>query len=394
MAVKPFEDILVGDTATVHRRIDQADVTRFAELTGDTNPLHVDRAYAEATPFRDIVVHGMLGASLLSTVIGTRLPGEGALWVSQSFEFRSPVRLGDELAVTATVTATHPTQRLLDLDASISNQRGEVVLTGTGRVQVLEQAVATPPPVGPAPVAIVTGGSGGIGAAICRALAATGHAVVVGYHTDAERAGRTVAEITEAGGRATAVAADLSLAGAGSRLVEAAVRSYGDVGVVVHNASDRIGSRPIADVRWEDMAAQLDVQLRAAFELGQAAIPLMRARGDGRIIHVTSQVVDVPVVGWTAYAVAKSALGTLARQLAEELGPDGITVNCVAPGLTETRLVGDLGERARLVAARQTPLRRLAVPDDVAGAVAFLASPAGAFMSGQTLRVNGGRVMA
>jgi 3-oxoacyl-[acyl-carrier protein] reductase len=101
--LRPFEEIQIGDAASLVKQITAADVRRFVELTGDDNPLHVDRAYAEATAFKDIVVHGMLGASFLSTVVGTRLPGEGALWISQTFEFLHPVRLDDTLTVTCTV---------------------------------------------------------------------------------------------------------------------------------------------------------------------------------------------------------------------------------------------------------------------------------------------------
>lgn len=390
-----FADIEVGHTESVTRRITEEDVRKFVEMTGDDNPLHVDRAYAEGTPFKDIVVHGMLGASLLSTVIGTKLPGEGALWVSQSFDFKAPVRLGDEITVSATVTAKNDSQRVLDLDAKIVNQHGDVVLAGHGKVRALEPRPAVAEtPAGMAPVAVVTGGSGGIGRAICAELARAGLSVVVGYGGDAERAAGTVDLIQEAGGEAIAVSADLTTPGSAGALVDAAHRRFGGVGVVVANASGRIVPRGIAELRWADVQSHLDVQVRSALELAQAAAPLMRERGAGRIVAITSEAIDgAPTSGWTAYAMAKSALSTLSHHLADELSPHGITVNCVSPGLTETRLVGDLPEKARLLAARQTPTRRLAAPEDIAAAVAYLASPAAGHVTGQTLRVNGGKTM-
>ena len=121
----------------------------------------------------------------------------------------------------------------------------------------------------------------------------------------------------------------------------------------------------------------------------------MAARGAGRIVNVTSQVVvGTPTLHWTGYAVAKAALAMLSRNLAAELGPRGVTVNCVSPGMTETGLIGDITEKQQMMIARQTPLRRLAKPEDVASAVAYLVSDQAKFITGHTLDVNGGMVMA
>jgi len=394
--VKPFEEIQVGDREEIVREITEADVKRFVELSGDDNPLHVDREYAQSTPFKDIVVHGMIGASLVSTVIGTRLPGEGALWISQNFNFALPVRLGDVLTVSCTVRKKNDRERLLDLDALVVNQDSATVLSGSGQVKVLEPSPRPEPAPGDQlKVAIVTGGSGGIGGAICERLAADGFAVVVGYRSEQDAARQVADRIAEAGGRAVAVRADLSDAKDADALVQRAVGTFGGVSLLVNAASPRIASTPFEALAWEDVTRQVDVAVGGAFALAKAVVPLMREQGHGRIVNIVSQTIEgAPTPGWTAYAIAKSALAVLSRQLAVELGPAGITVNCVAPGMTDTRLIGDIPEKQRLIVARQTPLRRLATPEDVAGAVAFLASESAAFVTGETLRVNGGQVMA
>lgn len=394
--MKRFDQIEVGDVESIQRTVTEADVRRFVEMTGDDNPLHVDRAYAERTSFKDVVVHGMLGASLVSTVIGTKLPGEGALWLKQNFDFALPVRLGDELDVSCTVLKKNDRERLLELEARVVNQNSDTVLSGTGLVKVLESTNGHEPEETPQQlkVAVVSGGSGGIGRAICTRLAADGYAVVVNYRGEAERAEAVVRAIEEDGGRATAVRADVALAEDAAQLVEQAAREYGGVSLIVNNASPRIAGKPFDALSWDDMQHHLDVQVGGAFALAKAAVPAMRERGYGRIVNVTSQAVDgSPTSGWTAYSVAKSALATLSHQLAAELGPAGITVNCVSPGMTDTRLIGDIPEKQRLIAARQTPLRRLATPEDVAGAVAYLASDAACYLTGETIRVNGGQVM-
>ena len=389
--MKSFADIQVGDTESIVKEVTEADVRRFVELSGDDNPLHVDREYARTTPFKDIVVHGMIGASLVSTVIGTRLPGEGALWMSQNFTFALPVRLGDVLTVSCTVLKKNERERILDLEATVTNQDAATVISGRGQVRVLEPRV--PEAVVPEQrlkVAIVTGGSGGIGAAICARLAADGFAVVVGYRSEEAEARRVVEAID---GRAVAVKADVATEA--ELLVERAVRDFGGVSVLVNGASPRIAAAPFDALDWDAVRRQFDVQVGGAFALAKAAVPHMREQGHGRIISIVSQAIEgTPTPGWTAYAVAKSALAVFSRQLAAELGPAGITVNCVAPGMTDTRLIGDIPEKQRLIAARQTPLRRLARVEDVAGAVAYLASDDAAFVTGEVLRVNGGQVMA
>ena len=397
---KDFDAIQVGETQTLTKHITEADVRKFVEMTGDDNPLHVDRAYAETTAFKDIVVHGMLGASFISTVIGTKLPGTGALWVSQNIEFLLPVRLGDVLTISATVLKKHERERLLELDTKIVNQNQQLILTGVGKVKVLVTAEPEARPAADARprVAIVTGGAGGIGKAICQRLAADGFDVVVNYRGQADRAAQIVAEINAAAGdgkgRALAVQADIATEAGAQALYQAAVKAFGAVSVLVNNASPRINPKPFGATAWDDVQQQMDVQVKGAFLMTGAVVPEMGARKWGRIVNITSQVLDgSPSVTWTGYAMAKGALQVFSNYMAAELGPQGITVNCVSPGMCETTLIGDIPEKAQLMIARQTPLRRLAKPSDVAAAVAYLVSDDAGFITGDTVAVNGGMAM-
>lgn len=410
---KDFDAIQVGDTQTLTKHICETDVRKFVEMTGDDNPLHVDRKYAETTSFKDIVVHGMLGASFISTVIGTKLPGTGALWVSQNMNFLLPVRLGDVLTISATVLKKHERERLLELDTRIVNQNQQLILTGVGKVKVL---LTTEPVVKPGAskrprVAIVTGGAGGIGKAICQRLAADGFHVVVNYRGQADRAEQIVAEINAAAdavklagksclggvhllGRALAVQADIATEAGAQALYSAAVKAFGAVSVLVNNASPRINPKPFIATGWEDVQRQMDVQVKGAFLMTSAVTPEMAALKWGRIVNITSEVLDgPPSVTWTAYAMAKGALQVFSNYMAAELGPQGITVNCVSPGMCETTLIGDIPEKTQLMIARQTPLRRLAKPSDVAAAVAYLVSEDADFITGDTIAVNGGMAM-
>ena len=155
------------------------------------------------------------------------------------------------------------------------------------------------------------------------------------------------------------------------------------------NPPDRVSTRP----RLEHLNDHIQTDVEAVrICLAKASVPVMRAQGYGRLVVITSGELDgPPTPRWTAYAVGKAALATFARSLAVELGPAGITVNCVSPGMTDTAMIGDLSEKARLILARRAPLRRLAQPEDIAAAVSFLASPQADYITGETIRVNGGQ---
>ena len=129
--MKKFDSILVGDKAELIHVITQSDINQFVKLTGDDNKLHVDEEYASTTSFKKPVAHGMLGASFISTIIGTKLPGDGALWFSQNLEFLKPVRVGDELRITAEVIKKIDRTKTIELQTDIYNQHKQKVTTGT-----------------------------------------------------------------------------------------------------------------------------------------------------------------------------------------------------------------------------------------------------------------------
>ena len=394
---KNFNQIMVGDSASISKRIAEADVRKFVEMTGDDNPLHVDYAFAETTAFKDIVVHGMLGASYISTIIGTQLPGAGSLWVSQSFDFLLPVRLGDDLLISCTVLNKYDRERLLELETKITNQNGQIVLAGIGKVKMLD--IKAPLKISNEKshplVAIVTGGSGGIGRAISARLADEGYAIVIVYSERVERANAVVDELTEKGQKAVSICADISTKEGVDHIYKETIRVFGGVGVLVNNASPAIDPKPFEDIEWGDIQRQLDIQVKGAFLLSKACIAQMIDQRWGRIINVTSQVVEgQPNLYWTAYAIAKTSLAKFSKYLAVELGPSGITVNCVSPGMCDTSFIGNISEKNQLMVARNTPTRRLALPQDIAAAVAYLVSEGAQQVNGDTIHVNGGIVMS
>ena len=237
-------------------------------------------------------------------------------------------------------------------------------------------------------VAIVTGASRGIGAAVALRLARDGFAAVVNYSGNAAPAAALVREIEAAGGRALAARADVSDPGAVRGLFDAAETAFGGVDVLVNNA----GIMTLANLGdMEDAAFDrlVAVNLKGTFNtLREAAA---RLRAGGRIINFSSSVVLLLQPTYAAYAATKAAIEALTAVLAKELRGRNITVNAVAPGPTATDLFLD-GKPPELIdrLAKLAPLERLGEPADIAAAVAFLAGPDGGWINGQTLRANGG----
>jgi NAD(P)-dependent dehydrogenase (short-subunit alcohol dehydrogenase family) len=242
------------------------------------------------------------------------------------------------------------------------------------------------------PVALVTGASRGLGAAIAARLGAAGHPVAVNYASSATAAEAVVDDVRGAGGVARGYRADVTDEHEAARLAEEVRRDLGPVGVLVLNATGPQPEIPAADVGWEDVRAQLDFFVKSPVLLLGRVLPDMRAAGWGRIVHIGSDSVRGLPAGSTAYVTAKSAQLALARMWAAELGPFGITVNTVAPGWIPVERHRDATSGALEGYAAGVPMGRLGVPDDVAGAVGFLVSDEASFVNGAWLTVNGGSV--
>lgn len=242
-------------------------------------------------------------------------------------------------------------------------------------------------------IAVVTGSSAGIGAGVALAFAREGAAVVVNYPTEEEAsaATRICDETRNAGGRAVAVLADVSREGDVERLCATALDAYGRIDILVNNAGIATAA-PVEALPVEQWDRVLGVHLRGTFLMTRAVISGMYARGHGRIINTASQLAYKGAAGFSHYTAAKGAIIAFTRSVALEAGAKGVTINCVAPGATRTRMLADVPPDLLEQIRQAIPLGRLAEVADIVPSYVFLASEDGRHYQGQCLSPNGGDV--
>jgi 3-oxoacyl-[acyl-carrier protein] reductase len=241
-------------------------------------------------------------------------------------------------------------------------------------------------------VAVVTGGSRGIGRAAALELAAQGARVLVNYQHSAAAAAEVARLIAEAGGEAAIFAADVGDEQAANRLIEAALERWGRLDVLVNNAGIT-DDAPLLRLKPEQWHRVIETDLTSVFLCCRAALPAMRRQRYGRIVNVGSLAGLAGNVGQTNYAAAKAGLIGFTRALAREVAADGITANVVAPGYIDTELVESVSPAIKEWALGVIAMRRFGSSEEVAAAIGFMASPRASYITGHVLTVDGGWVM-
>ena len=391
-----FDRILIGDTAEICHIITASDVDDFVQLTGDDNPLHTDEKFAKTTDYKKRVVHGMLTASFISTIIGTKLPGKGALWYQQQLTFLNPVRIGEEIKVIGKVIGKSESQRTITVETIITNSQGKTVVEGEAKVKVAvikENKIVEKQEVKKGAV-IITGASRGIGAAMAVQLATEGYPVVINYNKDRDSANEIRHEILENNGEAIVVKADVTDPQEVDQMVRRAHSEFGFLQGAISSAAPNINHKSFLESDWEQYQSHIDVQIKGYYYLVKSILPILLEQKSGSVISIGSLIIDdIPPLKMGHYCTSKSGLWALTKSLAAEFGPKNIRFNMVSPSMTETDLITDVPEKTKMITKMQTPLRKIALPEDIAGVAAFLFSEKANFITGQNIRVNGGNSM-
>jgi len=390
-----YSKINVGDAAQINHTITDDDIKKFVDLSGDDNRLHVDKEFARKTSFKKPVAHGMIGASFISTIIGTKIPGDGALWYSQNLEFLLPIRVGDRLKIIATVVKKIDRQNSIELQTDILNQHKQKVTTGIAKVKIIEdvsqEEVSS---INNEKTVLIVGATGGIGSQTARTLGKEGYNLILHYFSNKTQAKILKKELESLTDKKIIIIKANILIDSDIRDMASEIsRYFNNISAFVNATTLHFGNIKYENLEWSDISAQIDINIKANLNIVKSIVPLMQENKYGKIVFMTTQYTEQIPAELIHYITAKSALNGLAKALAVELAPKGIRVNLVSAGMTNTNLISDIPEKVKLITAARTPLRRLAEPQDIADTISYLVSEKSDFLTGETIRVNGGQVM-
>lgn len=378
-----------GDKRELIHTFSEDDIKRFVQLSGDDNPLHVDAESARKSAAGGVVVHGMLAAAFISTLIGKKIPGPGALWNEFSVKWLNPIRIGDTINFQASVLAVHHSTNILKLAITGTTvNSGKTVLEGTANVMLLDQAKETALDMELSGKRIlITGASGVVGAAVAdRLLKAGADLVLLGRNGDELQ---KIADVNRKQGTVAIVQVDLSQ----QKQITSIMRDLTDSGnffSMVHVASPKPNLLSVVDPdNLEELARQWRINVAAFVQIASHITPTMD-KGGAVLAVLTQALLTMPPEKMSAYIAAKSALLSLVKSMAVELGPKGVRCVAVSPGMMNTPFSEFAPVSAKKIEAARTPLRRLCTPEDVANSVHFLLGAESSFINGINLPVTGG----
>lgn len=389
-----FDQIQIGQSEEITHVISSEDITNFAKLSGDFNPIHISNEYALNTPYKKPIAHGMLSASFISQMIGYKLPGPGSLWISQSLDFHMPAFVGDTLTIKAKVEQVSKVTRIIKLEIAITNQNNTILVTGKSTVKMIEQKKERSSNMSPKSIrtVFITGGSGEIGSSVATKLAEAGHNVIINYNLNSRSANQVAKKLTAKGANVITLKGDISsIANLKAIANKLKKQNFPKITDLVHCASPMPNAVPFESLDWDDFQKQIDVQIKGAFVCAKLFAPEIIEQGGGAFIMIGSVYAENQTATSLAhYITAKAGMSGLCRCIAKELGPVGIRANVIAPGMVDTKMLSAVPEKTKLLTKMNTPLRKIANVDDVANMVEFLIGQGGTHITGQTINICGG----
>jgi 3-oxoacyl-[acyl-carrier protein] reductase len=373
----------VGFKKTINKKITREMVDNFAKLTGDYNPLHVDAEYAKVTEFKKPVVHGMLGANFVSTLIGMELPGKGALWLDQKFNFLSPIRINDSLNIMGEVIEVNSRHNILTIAIEITNQLGKTVIEGSGHVTLVELTEQVSAPKVICRSILLIGGTSDIGESIIESFADQNLSLTFTYHSNKEKAKKLCNKFQDKFSNLQFLKFNVKENG----LLDDSLTRHN---IIVYLPANPINNYSVLNTNETIINQELELSCFGFLKIINANVPYMHKQRFGRIVALSSEIAGgKPTAGWLAYSIGKHALESIIKQCALELAPHGITSNAISPSLIDTNLTAEIPKKAKTRIMKNTPTQQLTSAKDVAYWIHALVMDESGQLNGQILRING-----
>jgi 3-oxoacyl-[acyl-carrier protein] reductase len=393
-------DFTVGDSEFFYHTVTREEIEGFAILSGDNNPLHINREFAERLGSRDIVSHGMLTSALVSRLIGTKLPGYGSLWLSQDFEFTSAVFPGDLLKVFGKVIRVLTRGELIDIEFEVSNQDAKTVLRGSGRVKLPENISRSEnlnidlSSSVKGLSALVIGASGSLGGEILSALTSNGVSTLGTFKTNPNRLEDRISLLAKDGGVCRAIKLDVSKPKEINQVVNFFAETWGAPDIIINCSSLPPSGLKLEDTDMDSIINHIQSEISGYLAFFRSFRNSMVEKRFGRIISIgTSATSGKAESGWSGYLAAKSASEQVIKSIASEYAAFGITANTISPGLSQSGMSASFAKQAVIAAKAETPSRQLVTHSEVAALVSYLATSPSNAVNGQVITLDGGRTM-
>jgi len=393
-------DFVVGDSEFFYHTVTREEIEGFAILSGDNNPLHINREFAERLGSRDIVSHGMLTSALVSRLIGTKLPGYGSLWLSQDFEFTSAVFPGDLLKVFGKVIRVLTRGELIDIEFEVSNQDAKTVLRGSGRVKLPENISRSEnlkidlPSSARSLSALVIGASGSLGGEILSALTSNGVRTLGTFKTNPNKLEDRISLLAKDGGVCRAIKLDVSKPKEINQVVNFFAETWGAPDIIINCSSLPPSGLKLEDTDMDSIINHIQSEISGYLAFFRSFRNSMVEKRFGRIISIgTSATSGKAESGWSGYLAAKSASEQVIKSIASEYAAFGITANTISPGLSQSGMSASFAKQAVIAAKAETPSRHLVTHSEVAALVSYLATSPSSAVNGQVITLDGGRTM-
>jgi 3-oxoacyl-[acyl-carrier protein] reductase len=378
-----------GDSRSITHKFTEADVKVFAELTGDKNPLHIDKNFAETSAAGGQVVHGMLAASFISTLIGEEIPGHGALWNDFQINWRKMIRIDDAIKFTAKISTINFALETINLDIDgVGLDNNLLYLNGSARVSIMSKKKMINSPLLKGKKILVTGASGVLGSAVCKLLSNNGAELILWGRSNSNL-DLLNTELEDS--VVETICCDLLDKNAVKKQSKKIFSSFEIYGIVHTAAAPLLLIDSASEDSLEELRKHMEVEV---FSLQRLVADFKQnlSIDEGFITAVLSEAVfDSPPANMSAYVTAKTALWGMMKTYAKELGVYGVRCNSVSPGLMETPYSSEISIRAKKIEEATNPLRRICSPEDVAQAILFLATSS--FINGANLPLTGGQRM-